>query len=376
MIPIFSNSLGDDELKAVQRVINSRWLGQGKECSLFEKEFGAHLGSERVLLTNNCTAAIYIALQALDISAGDEVIVSTINFVACANAIIDLGARPVFADVDTRTLNILPGEIERLKTSRTRAVVFLHYGGHPAPVDEIISACGDQIRLIEDSANSVWSSYRGRQCGTLGDAGVFSFDAMKILVMADGGALVVRDPQVYEKALTFRYLGLAPGTTSGLDSLKDKPDRWWEYDLATTSGRFVSNDVLAAIGREQLVKLPNFIARRQQIWETYQREFAEVSGISCPPEPLPESTSSYYLYWVQLPRLRDQLAAYLVENGVYTTFRYYPLHQVEYYSADCSLPNAEAVADSTLNLPLHQNLNHDDIQQICDLVRKFMRQYF
>jgi len=375
MIEVFSNSLGDEEIRAVEDVFSSKWLGKGKQCEEFEKEFASHLQVPRVLLTNNCTAAIYIALQALGIGIGDEVIVSTINFVGCVNAVIDVGANPVFADVDASTLNIVPNEIERLKTRRTKAAILLHYGGHPCDMDEIRTVCGDDIAIIEDSANSVSSSYKGVMCGTIGDAGVFSFDAMKMLVMADGGALYLKDRNLVRRAQAYRYLGLSQETVSGIDTMKEKKSRWWEYDLETTSGRFISNDVLAVIGRVQLKKLSGFIERRKQIWKYYQQEVSNVPGIICPPEPLPDTMSSYYLYWIQLPTGRDELAQYLSENGIYTTFRYYPLHLVKYLGSGCRLPVAEHVNEITLNLPLHQNLTDNDVEKIIDLVKQYYKRH-
>lgn len=371
MIPVFSNTLGDEELAAVQRVFESRWLGQGRECDAFESEFSADLGGAAVLLTNCATSGIYIALQAHGIGPGCEVIVPTVNFVAVANAVVDLGATPVFADVDPIGLNLLPSEVERLRTPRTRAIFLLHYGGHPAPFDDIQAAAGPGVAILEDSANAVRTVYRGRRCGTLGDAGVFSFDAMKILVMGDGGALVVRDPQVLQRCRSLRYLGLAPRTTSGMDARREGHSRWWEFDLSCTSGRFISNDVLAAVGRVQLQKLPGFIDRRRQVWEQYQRGLAGAGSLTLPPEPPGGCTGSYYLYWIRVPGRRDELAAHLAECGVYTTFRYYPLHLVSHYGQRCRLPIAEQAAEEMLNLPLHQNLSDDQVAHIIDAVRRF-----
>ncbi len=391
MIQVFSNSLGAEELRAVSDLFASHWIGKGRECDAFEREFAAHLGTDHVLMTNNCTASIYIALRALGIEPGDEVIVSTINFVACANAVIELGAKPVFADVDPRALNILPSEIDRLQTPRTRAVIVLHYGGHPAPLGEIDAAHRGYVAIIEDAANAVASTYHGVACGTLGDAGVWSFDAMKILCTLDGGVLWLRDAKdnpfdweedarsVRATATALRYLGLAPKTTSGMDAMGEKQARWWEYELVDVSGRFISNDVSAAIGRIQLRKLPAFIARRKAIWERYQAEFAPLvkSGpdhdgdwFYCPPEPLPDCTSSYYLYWLQVPE-RDRLARYLADNGVYTTFRYFPLHKVAYYRSKQRLHNAEWANKTTLNLPIHQNLTDDEVGKVIELVKRF-----
>jgi aminotransferase len=354
-------------MAAAGRVAASRWIGRGPECAAFEKEFGTHLGADHVLLTNNCTSAIYLALRVAGIGPGDEVIVSTINFVACASAVVELGATPVFADVDPHTLNILPDAVARLRNPRTRAVIVLHYGGHPCDMNEIRSAAGDGVFILEDSANAIASDYHGQRCGTLGDAGVFSFDAMKILVMGDGGALVLTSPELVERAEALRYLGLAPSQTSGLEAMQQSMTRWWDYDVVAPSGRFISNDMAAAMGRVQLRRLETFLARRRVVWDVYQARLADVAGIVPPPEPAEGCTTSYYLYWIQCDR-RDDLAAFLKDRGVYTTFRYYPLHQVPYYKTTMSLHNADRASETTLNLPLHQNLSDDDVHRVCDLV--------
>jgi len=368
MIPVFSNTLGDEELAAVERVFASHWLGKGRENDAFEVEFAAHLGGKgHVLLTNCCTSAIYLALRVLDIGPGDEVIMPTVHFVAAASAILELGARPIFADVDAHTLNLLPEEVARLRTPCTRAVFLLHYGGHPADVDLIVETAGDAL-LIEDAANAPASRYHDRACGTLGVVGMWSFDAMKILVMGDGGALWLADAETAERARMLRYLGLR--STSGLDAQMAGRDRWWEYDLGVLSGRFINNDVQAAIGRVQLARLPGFVGRRRGIWEIYQHELAGVGDLVLPPEPLPGCTSSYYLYWLQTAR-RDELAAHLRNCGIYTTFRYYPLHMVKFYNSDAHLPNAEQAAQITLCLPLHQNLGESDQAYIINMIKDF-----
>ncbi|MEM7176095.1 MAG: DegT/DnrJ/EryC1/StrS family aminotransferase [Pseudomonadota bacterium] len=373
LTPVFSNSVGAEELARVADVFQSGWLGKGQECDAFEAEFAAMLDAPQSLLFNCCTSAIFISLRALGIGKGDEVIISTVNFVACASAVIDCGAVPVFADVDPHSLNILPAEVARLRTPRTRAVIILHYGGHPSDMEGLRDVCGDKIMIIEDSANSVSSSYRGEMCGTLGEAGFFSFDAMKILVMGDGGALVMRDQEAHRRATSLRYLGYPDRTSSGMAAMSSKSaKRWWEYEVQAVSGRYISNDIMAAIGRVQLKKLPSFILRRRAIWQLYQEALADIAPLTRPPEPLEGCSSSYYLYWIQIPSLRDELAAYLAENGVYTTFRYFPLHKVSFFADGNHLPNAEAVNETTLNLPIHQNLTDDEVLWIADLVASFV----
>lgn len=370
MISIFSNSLGWEELEAVNRVFQSRWIGFGQESKLFEKEFGEKIGSSRVLALNSCTGGLFMAMDILGIGPGDEVILPSVHFIGCANAVIRSGAKPIFADVDPRRLNLLPEEISRLRNDRTRAVLLLHYGGHPCDM-EAVYRHSEGLRLIEDAANSPFSLYRGVNCGLLGEIGVYSFDAMKILCSGNGGAMAVRTDELYARALEYRYFGLAPKAQSGIDSLGEKPSRWWEIHLNSVSNRYVPSDILSAVARIQLEKVDGFLRRRKEIWERYQEELSGLDWLATPPEPLPETTGSYYFYWIQLEKDRDRLARHLVDHDIYCTFRYYPLHQIDIYGSRDRLPGAELASETTLNIPLHQNLTDDDVSRVVDAIKSF-----
>ena len=366
MIQIFSNTLDAEEELAVRDVFRSKWLGSGEKVKELEGRFKDKIG-KACLSTNSCTSALVIALKAIGIGEGDEVIIPTINFVGCANAVLMLGAYPVFCDVRPDSFNIDPTDFDDKITRDTRAVIVLHYGGHPAEMNEIKSIAVEHgIDVIEDSANSVSSFYKGKHCGTLGSAGVFSFDSMKTLVTGDGGMLSISD-EFYNAAYEYRYLGLPQKSKSGIDSQNSGTDRWWEFEINRASDRNTMNDITAAIGIEQLRKLPYFIERRRAIWNTYQEAF---SKLNTPPEPLPDCESSYYLYWLKI-KDRDRFARYLVDNGIYCTFRYYPLHMVKYYESDSVLPVAEEINETAINIPLHQNLSDEDVDYIIDRVNKF-----
>jgi len=370
MIPIFSNSIGKEELSAVEEVFNSKWLGASSKTLEFEKQFGDMIGSKYSLSYNCATAAIYDSLRLIGIKEGDEVLIPSINFIGCANAIIGNGGTPVFCDVDQKTLNIMPREIVKKRTEKTKAVLLLHYGGHPCDMEQIYEA-SEGLAIIEDSANSVYSSYNGKYCGTLGDIGCFSFDAMKILVTGDGGMMTFQNDEYYNKALSYRYLGLTNKDKSGVDSMKEGSDTWWEIELAETAGRYVSNDIASSIGLEQIKKLNGFIKRRKEIWDIYQSELSSVDWLTLPPEPLDGCTSSYYLYWLQLKN-RDEFAKYMVDNDIYVTFRYYPLHLIKHYNSwDTQLPNSERINDRTINIPLHQNLSDNDVEYIVKTIKEF-----
>jgi len=238
-------------------------------------------------------------------------------------------------------------------------------------MDKIYEECKG-IFIIEDSANSIVSTYKGKHCGTMGDAGFFSFDAMKILSTGDGGALITKSEEVANRALTYRFLGLDNKESTGVDRLKEHKNRWWEFELLAISNRYLMNDIAASIGLVQLGKLDSFIKRRKEIWNIYQKELAGITSLVLPPEPLDGCEGSYYLYWLKITDgRRDELAKYLVDNGVYCTFRYHPLHLVKFYDSKESLKNAEEISETALNIPMTQNLSDDEIEKIIYHVKKF-----
>ncbi|QRN80955.1 MAG: DegT/DnrJ/EryC1/StrS family aminotransferase, partial [Nocardiopsis sp. BM-2018] len=222
------------------------------------------------------------------------------------------------------------------------------------------------VRLVEDAACAVASRVGERACGTFGDVAVWSFDAMKVLSTGDGGMVVVRDPDAADRARRLAYHGLRH--QSGMSASRSVSRRWWELDVEAFGRRVVGNDLTAAIGLVQLRRLPQFVARRREIASFYDRALSGVEGLEGPP-PVPEGhTSSHYFHWVRLePGERDRVAADLLERGVYTTFRYAPLHRVPAYGAQgVRLPGAEEAAERTLLLPQHQGLSDGDVKHVAE----------
>jgi len=371
MINVFQPALGAEELEAVRRVFESNWPGKGKVTDQFEAEFARHLGTDRELVhsTSCCTEGLFQAMTLLDIGPGDEVILPSISFVGAANAIVASGAQPVFCDVDRASLNCTADAIESCITARTKAVLILHYGGVPCDMEAIGGLLvRRRLLLIEDNACSVASRFRGNACGSFGDISVWSFDSMKGLVTGDGGMIWCRTADLAKRAGQLLYLGI--GNESGFG--KTVKTRWWEFEVAECGRRGILNDIASAIGIEQLKKLPRFLARRKQIHEYYDQELSSISWLTCPPQIPDSSISSYYFYWVQArSQHRDRLATHLRENGVYTTFRYFPLHRVPFYGATQSLQNAERAAEETLCLPLHPSLSCDDLEHVVTSIRRF-----
>jgi len=372
VINLLQPQVGEAELAAIAEVIERRWIGHGPRTEAFEAAFAAHIGVDpaNVIFLNAGTSALFLAIELLDLADGDEVVLPSVSFIAAANAIVSFGGRPVFCDVDRRTLNPTLEDIQAVVTPRTRAVVILHYGGYPGDVVRIAEFCKERgIELIEDAACSVASRVDGRACGTFGDAAIWSFDAMKVLVTGDGGMLYVRDPERAVRARRLAYHGLAQ--VSGFGRARTA-GQWWKLDVEEPGRRMIGNDLTAAIGLVQLRRLPEFLARRAEIVALYDRELADVPGILTPPALPPGHESSYYFYWVQFERtIRDEVASDLYAAGIYTTFRYEPLHTVPLYgSTDISLPNTDWLSCRTLCLPLHPGLSDADVHTVVAQLRK------
>lgn len=371
MINVFQPCLGAEELERIKEVFESNWLGKGKITDEFEVGFAAYRNVDRkhMFTTNCCSEGLFASMHMFEIGPGDEVIMPTISFVGASNAVCASGAKLVLCDVDPRTLNARACDIEAKITSNTKAIMLLHYGGIPCEMDEIMAlAEKHNLVVIEDSACSVSSTYKGRACGTIGDMGMWSFDAMKILVCGDGSMLFFKDPEKKAAAEKWLYFGLE--SKSGYSNSVDK--KWWEYDVSSFGHRAIMNDITAAMAVEQLKKLPSFIARRKEIHEKYDALLGDLNWLDIPKNLPKYCTSSYYFYHIQVKdNVRDALAKFLRNNNVYTTFRYFPLHRVNHYGITGSFPNADFASDHTLCLPMHQSLSNADVEQVAQLIRRF-----
>jgi len=375
MINIFQPSVGEEELEIIGKVFQSNWLGKGEYVDKFEKQFAENLKENRefFLSTTSCTEAIFLAGDLFDFKKGDEILVPSISFPSVATSILSKEATIVFCDVDSRSLNVRAEDFEKKITSNTKAIFITHYGGVSCEMDEIITLCKQHnIKVIEDSACAVQSFYKGKACGTIGDMGMWSFDAMKILTTGDGGMIYLQSPKLMEIAKEQLYYGLPLKQKSGLDNSDNGSINWWEFELNRSGRRAIMNNITGAIGTVQIKKLDTFIQRREEIYNRYYKELKGLKWLTLPPQLKEYMVSSYYFFWIQLEE-RDRLAKYLLDNEVYSTFRYWPLHKVDYlkkYNID-SYPNSDKIAATTLNLPLHQSLSDDDVGKIIGLIKDF-----
>lgn len=369
MINLCQPQAGEAELAAIEEVFDSSWLGVGPRVEEFERSFGEYIGkpAEEVLALTSCTEWLFQAIAALGLGPGDEVILPTISFLGAAHAVRHSGARVVLCDVDPVTLNPSAEHVEAAITPATKGALILHYGGRPGAVAEIAELLKDRsLLLIEDTACALGSFYEGRACGTFGDVGVWSFDAMKLITTGDGGMVWARDPEIAERIRRGIRMGVG---SSGFDRQGDSP-RWWEIDPQGIGRRATMNDVAAAMGLVQLRRVPEFLRRRQAIAAAYDIALGDLPWVGVPGEGEPKSAR--YFYWIHTqPGIRDRLATHLLERGIYTNFRYWPLHKTQMYGSDAALPGADLAAESTLLLPVHQSLSDSEVARIIKEIRAF-----
>lgn len=375
MINLFQPSLGTEEIEAIKDVFDSNWVGQGQKVKEFESKFAESLknNEENFITTTSCTEAIFLATDIFNFENDDEVIVPSISFPSIGSAVLKSGARLVLCDVESSSLNVRAKDIEKVISANTKAVFITHYGGVPCDMDPIIKLCKKHnIYLIEDSACAVRSFYKGKACGTFGDMGMWSFDAMKTITTGDGGMIYLKEPENIIKAKELLYLGLPVKQKSGLDSSSEGSENWWEYEINQYGRRAIMNDITASMGLCQMLKLPMFLARRKEIYHRYYNAFKDIDSIELPPLLSDDIESSFYFFWIKVKN-RDKLAKYLLENKIYSTFRYWPLHKVTTFKeyADIDLKNSEFISSHTLNIPLHHSLTDNDVDFIIDKIINF-----
>ena len=371
-INVFEPSLGIDEVTAIQRVFENNWPGKGSEVDSFEQEFAKYIGVSRnnVVTTNSCTEACFQILEFID-SDKNEVIIPTNSFIGIANAIVSTGRKIIFCDVDPKTGNISLEDLRKKVTSKTVAVILQHFGGIPA---EILKICDEMKNLgvivIEDAAGALGSKTSNQHCGTFGDYGIWSFDAMKMVVAGDGGMIYAKDVSNINKLKSRMYMGL--DTNSGFKNSKNTK-RWWEFQISYHGRRSIMNDISASIARTQLAKLDMNIETRTRNYKQYREELSNLNTCYSFIEIQEKMSVNHYFFPIFVHHgLRDDLAKYLQENNIYTTFRYFPLDRIKYFeSQNETFPNSDNFTESLLLLPQHGNLTSRDISRTVKSINEF-----
>lgn len=356
-------TIGEPERAAILDVLDSGWLSMGPLTAQFEEAFAEHAGTPEAVAVTNGTAALHLAAAALGLGPGDEVICPTLTFVASAAAIRQTGAEVVLADsTSDEDFALDPTEIDRLAGPRTRAVVVLHYGGYPADMDAIRAAAArHDLLVIEDAAHALGASLDGAHCGTIGDAGCFSFFPNKNMTTGEGGMVVFRDPEVTARARRLRSHAM---TTLTWDRHRGHAS---SYDVVGLGFNYRIDEVRAALGLAQLGRLRELNARRAELAARYRERLVDA------PVRMPilgeRGLSAHHLAPVlaSSAAVRDRLREALHAERIQTSLHYPPIHRFSFYRDErVSLPRAEDVTDRLITLPLHSKLADEDVDFVVD----------
>jgi dTDP-4-amino-4,6-dideoxygalactose transaminase len=357
------------EQEAVRRALSGTVAGDGPLGREAEARLAELLGAPRVLLTTSGTHALELALLALGVGPGQEVVCPSFTFVSSANAVLRAGARPVFAEIEETTLGLDPSDVERRITPRTAAILPVHYAGVAPDMEALLDvARRHRLRVVEDAAQGLGASWRGRALGTIGDAGCLSFHETKNVTCGEGGALVLGDPELARRAEIAREKG-----TNRAAFFRGEVDR---YTWVSEGSSYVLSDLLAAVLLAQLDKLDEIERRRAAVVARYREglaEWAERRGVRLPAQ-LPDRTPNHHIFHLLYPdgRRRDEALRSLRAQGVLATFHYVPLHSAPHARAiglEGDLPVTDRVAARLLRLPLHAGLSEEDVEDVLLAVR-------
>jgi len=368
MISVFGSDMTAKEIAATSEVLMSQWTGFGSKVSEFEHELMKARNLPNMTMVDSGSNALYMAVKLLNLPPNSEIILPSFTWVSCAQAVLLAGCVPVFCDVDHETMNVRAEDIAPLITSKTKAVMVVHYAGLPVEMESIL-ALG--IPVIEDAAHAIASDVNGRACGTMGEIGIYSFDSVKNLAVGEGGGLVATNDEIANRAKKLRYCGIGK---SGFDAAATSSNgRWWEYDISEPFIKMLPTNIAAAIGLVQLERLSELQSRREEIWNYYNAVFDSADNIKTPVSAPLGSSHSYFTYCLRIPR-RDELAKYLLANNVYSTLRYHPLHLNSIYQqTDRRLENSEKLNEEALSIPLHPRMTVLEVETVAHLILEFYR---
>ncbi|MGA2467090.1 MAG: DegT/DnrJ/EryC1/StrS family aminotransferase [Thermodesulfobacteriota bacterium] len=364
--PLSDIDLGKEEEQEVLRVLHSRWLSTGPVTQRFEKTFSEYLGGGYAIAVSNGTAALHLALKSLDLKEGDEVILPSLTFIATANAVLYIGAKPIFADIVSKEdLNISPEEIERKITEKTKAIIVMHYGGYPCDMKAILGiAKRHGLYVIEDAAHAPGAEYQGKRCGFIGDIGCFSFFSNKNLVTGEGGMVVTRNKTWAEKVRRMR--------SHGMEALSWDKHRGHlsSYDIQEVGYNYRTTEIQSTLGLVQLKKLDRNNKKRKKLVEVYRQELQGVDKISIP-FPKFKGNPSYHLFPILVaPSIdRNKVMERLKDFGIQTSVHYPPVHLFSLYRKRFGfkmgmLPKTEEMSRGEVTLPLHPRMNDEDVKWI------------
>ena len=370
-IRLSKSSIGEAEKLAVMRVLDHEYLGMGAEVKKFEENLTEFFGRPAVCVSTG-TAGLQLALQAIGVSEGDEVLVQSLTYVASYQAISATGATPVSCDVDSSSLCIDWKDAESKITPNTKAVMPVHYGGGVGALDEVYSfAAKYSLRVVEDAAHAFGSYYKSRKVGSFGDISCFSFDGIKNITSGEGGCIVTNDEKVLESLRDSRLLGVEKDTEKRYSG-----SRSWEFDVKSQGWRYHMSNIMAAIGIEQLNRFNDLSKKRQKLANIYDECLTETSGIKIIPNNYSEVVPHIYVVLLDIGINRSDIRQQLSSHGIQTGIHWVPNHKLTMFKSSTDvLPVTDSIDSRILTLPLHPDLVTADINEVCHQLKICIENY-
>jgi len=373
-LPFALPLIGEEEVQGVLECLRSGWLTTGPKTRQFEKEFAAYVGARHALAVNSCTAALHLALEALGVGPGDEVITSPMTFTATAAVIEHLGAHPVFVDVEPETLNLDARRIEERITPRTKAILPVHFAGQACDMATILEVARDRrLPVVEDAAHAIPTRYQGRLVGALSDVTCFSFYATKNLTTGEGGMITTERDDIADRVRLMHLHGMSR------DAWKRYTEGGsWAYEILAPGFKYNLSDVASAIGIPQLHHVERFHARRREIARRYTEALAGLRGVAAP-VVRDDASHGWHLYVIQVDAAalgigRDEFIHQMIARKIGVSVHFIPLHIQPYYRdkyrlAPTDYPNAYAAYQRILSLPIYARMSDADVDDVIAAVR-------
>lgn len=381
IIPFGAPVVEKEEIKEVINTLQSGWIGTGPKCQKFEKDFAKYTGAKYALAVNSCTAALHLSLLVSDIDSGNEVITTPLTFAATVNAIKHVGAKPVLVDIDSNTLNINPYLIEKKITSKTRAIIPVHFGGLPCVMDKIKKlAKKHNLIIIEDAAHATGAKYKGNKIGNLGNLTCFSFYANKNITTSEGGMITTNNRQLAEKIKILRLHGLSTGAWKRYKSKKLILSK-----IIYPGYKYNMTDIQASLGIHQLKKLEKFLKIREKYAKIYDSVFSKLDYLYLQHRPsnIKSDRHALCLYVLILDSSkfklsRNKIVDKLRTKGIGAAIHYGTIHLHPFYKKDLSyhvgdFPISERVSNSIISLPLTPKMSIPDIKYVAKTTKKVLR---
>jgi len=379
-LPFHRPLIGAEEEAEVIQCLRSGWLTTGPRTQEFERAFAEYIGCRHAIGLNSCTAGLHLALVGLGIGDRDEVITTPITFPSTANVIVHQRARPVFADIDPETLNIDPDKIEERITPKTKAIIPVHFAGHPCEMDRISEIAQKyNLKVIEDAAHALEAEYHGRKVGVLGDAASFSFYATKNITTGEGGMLTTNDAELADKVSILRLHGISRDAWK-----RYGPEGYKHWETLYPGYKYNMFDIQAALGIHQLKKVEKFLEVRRKYVVMYDKAFEKIPEIKILGRK-ENIKHSHYLYIIlvkteDLTTDRDTIMNAIQAQNIGIGIHFRALHLQPYYKNTYGFkpgdfPNAEHASDRVISLPLYPALTEEDVADVIEAVRKVITRY-